>query len=184
MADPAVRAMTVGEFLEWESRQELRYEFLDGVVYAMVGGTVAHNVVTSHLAFALDKRLYGSGCTVMSQGMKVKIDQAVLYPDVLVACGPLDPSDRYLGDITLAAEILSPSTARRDREAKMAAYMALPSLRHYLLVSADEPSIELFTRVGDGWRPVTVTGLEAAVPLDALDLELPMADVYRGLTNP
>ncbi len=49
--------MTLAEFLAWEERQELRYEF-DGVApVAMTGGTAAHDRITFNLRKVLDARL-------------------------------------------------------------------------------------------------------------------------------
>jgi Uma2 family endonuclease len=35
--------MTIEEYLEWEPQQDLRYEYVDGQVWAMTGGTIPHN---------------------------------------------------------------------------------------------------------------------------------------------
>jgi hypothetical protein len=52
----AVRKPTTpAEFLEWEERQELRYEF-DGVEpVAMTGGSVGHATIQANLAIALEE---------------------------------------------------------------------------------------------------------------------------------
>ncbi len=42
LQDTPVR-MTPEQFLEWEKTQELRYEYVNGDVIAMAGGTIAHN---------------------------------------------------------------------------------------------------------------------------------------------
>jgi len=35
--------LTPEEYLAWEAEQQVRHEYIDGVVYAMAGGTIAHN---------------------------------------------------------------------------------------------------------------------------------------------
>ena len=35
--------MTVDEYLEWEARQEIRHEYVDGEIFAMTGGSIPHN---------------------------------------------------------------------------------------------------------------------------------------------
>jgi Uma2 family endonuclease len=37
--------MTVEEYLEWEAKQELRYEYINGDILAMTGGTIPHNKI-------------------------------------------------------------------------------------------------------------------------------------------
>jgi Uma2 family endonuclease len=76
-------------------------------------------------------------------------------------------------------EVLSKTTEAYDRGRKFEAYRQLPSLREYLLVSQDAPLIERFTREGDDrWVLTTVRGLDAVVPLEIIDAELPLAEVY------
>lgn len=45
--------MTVETYLQWEPCQELRYEFVDGKVFAMTGGTLPHNDIAINLLIAL-----------------------------------------------------------------------------------------------------------------------------------
>ena len=44
------------EFLAWERRQELRYEFDGFRATAMTGGTVNHAAITDNVPFALRRR--------------------------------------------------------------------------------------------------------------------------------
>jgi Uma2 family endonuclease len=41
--------MTAVEYLEWENEQELRYEYINGEVFAMTGGTIPHNDIAINL---------------------------------------------------------------------------------------------------------------------------------------
>ncbi|MFB2881967.1 Uma2 family endonuclease [Floridanema aerugineum] len=34
------------QYLEWESQQEIRHEYVDGEILAMTGGTIPHNDIT------------------------------------------------------------------------------------------------------------------------------------------
>ncbi len=47
------RPMTLDEFLAWERRQELRYEFDCARAVAMTGGTVEHSEIATNLVEAL-----------------------------------------------------------------------------------------------------------------------------------
>src|SRR3954452_21008972 len=51
------KSMTLAEFLDWEERQDARYEFDGFEPEAMTGGTVAHDRITFNLQKALDARL-------------------------------------------------------------------------------------------------------------------------------
>lgn len=180
MAETAARPWTLEEFVAWEAGQAERYEYVDGTITLMVGGTVGHNRFIANLAHLLASGLEGSRCDVFSQGMQLRAQAAVLHPDVLVSCGAAADEDQALEDAVLVAEVASPSTARRDRDDKWRAYQALPSLQHYLLISQDQVLVEMFTRRDGSWQPLTATGLDAVLPLSALGLTLPLKAIYRG----
>jgi hypothetical protein len=48
--------MTLAQFLDWEDRQELRYEFDGFQPIAMTGGTQAHAAIQVSLITALNRR--------------------------------------------------------------------------------------------------------------------------------
>ena len=39
---------TPAEYLAWEEQQEIRYEYVDGEVYAMTGGTINHSKIAAN----------------------------------------------------------------------------------------------------------------------------------------
>jgi Uma2 family endonuclease len=41
--------MSIKEYLEWEPQQDIRHEYINGEVFAMTGGTLAHNDITLNL---------------------------------------------------------------------------------------------------------------------------------------
>jgi hypothetical protein len=53
------RPMSLVEFLGWEDRQPLRYEFDGFQPIAMTGGTRAHAGIQRNLAISIDGRLRG-----------------------------------------------------------------------------------------------------------------------------
>jgi Uma2 family endonuclease len=184
MAEPALKYPTDPDvFLDWEQRQTERYELVGGVVRMMVGGTIGHNDITGNVFSALRQRLRGTPCRARSVQTRVQAPGGqLLYPDVLVSCTPRRPDELVVDDPVLIVEVLSPSTAHYDQTAKRWAYQAIPSVRQILYVAPDEAKIEIVTRETDhSWRSVFVTGLDAVLPLDSLDLGLPMADVYDDI---
>ena len=64
--------MTFDQFLLWEDRQELRYEY-DGVQpRAMTGGTIGHDIITFNLRLALRQNLAGGPCQVLGPNVMVR----------------------------------------------------------------------------------------------------------------
>jgi len=53
IANPQTQLMTPDEYLEWEAQQPLRYEYINGQVFAMTGGTLPHNSIALNLASLL-----------------------------------------------------------------------------------------------------------------------------------
>lgn len=138
-----------------------RREWCDGVVYAMSRGSPEHGRLTSSMTIALGTTLPGD-CWIYSSDTMLYIPTATLatYADASVVCGPLETvtvrkDGRSLGQaITnpiIIVEVLSESTERYDRDGKFKAYKQIASLREYVLVSQQEPRIEVFRRVDD-WR--------------------------------
>ncbi len=41
--------MTVQEYLTWEPQQDIRYEYVNGKIFAMTGGTIPHNDIALNL---------------------------------------------------------------------------------------------------------------------------------------
>ena len=65
--------MTLAEFLEWEDRQPLRYEF-DGVgPVAMTGRTYGHSAIQRNLAIAVGGRLRGKPCQFRGSDLKFQV---------------------------------------------------------------------------------------------------------------
>ena len=167
-------------FLDWEQRQAERYELVAGEVRLMVGGTIGHNDVTDNIHAALRSRLRGTPCRARAVQTRVQAgNDSFVYPDIVVSCSPRRPEELFIDDPVLVVEVLSPSTAQYDQGEKRWVYQAIPSLQQLVLVSPREAKVELVTRQSDdSWRSVFVTGLEAVLPLESLDLSLSLADVY------
>ena len=99
----------------------------------------------------------------------VVVDLAGQTPDDLTATAPV-----------LIAEVLSPSSERIDLGDKAAEYLRLPSLAAYLVFAQDEMKAWVWTRGEGGFAPgaVVLDGADAAVPIDALGIELPFSEIY------
>src|SRR5262249_49459969 len=90
-----------------------------------------------------------------------------------------DGEEDTLVNPRVIVEVLSPSTERHDRGWKFRNYQLIPSFQEYVLVAQDEPRIERFVRQEAGWLMTDVTGLERAVGIWSVDLELPLAEIYE-----
>lgn len=170
----------VDDFLDWERRQDERYEYLDGRIWAMVGGTLDHNRISTNLAAGLNGRLRGGPCEAFAENVKLRITEHVFYPDVLVVCGRRFGKDDTVEDAVVVMEVLSPSTTDLDHGRKWMAYRQVLELQHYVLISQDEPRIEIYRREDGTWRFEEVTGLDATLRLaHPTTMDIPLAEIYE-----
>jgi Uma2 family endonuclease len=104
----------------------------------------------------------------------------------VVYCGEprfADNQKDTLANPALLVHILSPSTETHDRGLKWAQYRQIESLREYVLVSQSEPRVEVYTRQPDAkWLFAEFTGLDARARFPGVDCEIPMAEIYLGIS--
>ena len=173
---------TTESFLAWEDRQEFRHEFNGRRVIPMTGGSVAHQYIVGNLWVSLIRLLGGKPFTAILE-MRLRIGARVRYPDVVVCTGPVDQTTRTLTDAVAAFEVLSDDTATTDRVDKLIEYAEVPSLRVYVLLEQTAMAATLFQRRSAGeWIATAHTSGNLALP--GLEIELPLDEIYRGLTFP
>jgi Uma2 family endonuclease len=169
-----------------------KYEYRDGTIVCMPGGTPPHAAITMKVGAALVSRLKGGPCEVYSGDLKIGVARRTYYmhPDVSVVCGPLqmDPRDttgQTVLNAKLIVEVLSPSTERHDRREKFSRYMEIETFGEYVLVSQDRPWVESLFRQPDGtWSYSYANGLDATLHLRSLSIDLPLAEAYAGVQFP
>lgn len=144
--------IAIKEYLEGEKTSDVRHEYVAGAVYAMAGASALHNLIALTFAASLRQHVRGSPCHVFMSDMKVRVDDAFYYPDLLVVCGTIDPGAHYQSMPTLVIEVLSESTEARDRLEKRLAYQKIDSLKEYVLVAQDKMRVEVYRRMEDGWQ--------------------------------
>ena len=174
-------SMTLAEFLEWEERQPMRYEF-DGVgPVAMTGGTAGHADIQANLAAALRTCLRGKPCRFYGSDLKFQVaDGQVRYPDGMVVCSPVDRTATVVYEPVVVFEVLSPSTARDDRIVKAREYQATPSVQRYVMLEQDGVSATVYARSGETWTHEILIA-DSILSLPEIDVELPLAELYDGI---
>lgn len=164
-----------------------RWELIDGrVVRMMVGARWEHNRIIGNITGGLDARFRASGspCRTLSETFRIKAETAgsSLLPDVLVYCRRPPDGATFLSDAAAIIEVMSRGTQNRDREEKWRVYQTLPSLRHHALVTRDEAHVETIDRLNGAWSAYRIAdGLEASLDLPALNVSIPLADVYADV---
>ena len=175
--------MTLAEFLDWEDRQELRYEF-DGLQpIAMTGGTRAHAAIQGNLAVALKTRLRGKPGQFFGSDLKIEVDGSIRYPDGFVTCSPGAPGDKLANGPVVIFEVLSASTSGIDTVVKNREYAKTPSVRRYIILAQDVMGGTMFECVGDDWMG-HILDTDSLIRMPELDVEVPIAEFYEGVELP
>jgi Uma2 family endonuclease len=187
MAEPAIRGMTVDEFLRWEDGTDTRYELVGGYVVAMAPPSPPHGRLTVRLGGAIDTALRSRPpCAVQSEAGIFRPDRndTCYVADLAVSCDELRADDRLIENPILIVEILSPSTAVFDRQSKVAEYRQIASVEEILLVDSQTVFAEVLRREGDRWITEIVHGLAATLTLNSVPLSISMAALYEGIPLP
>ena len=183
------RFLSVEEYLEGERISEVRHEYIAGEVFAMAGASEAHNRIAGNLFFYLRAAVRGKPCGVFISDMKVSVpaQDAYYYPDVMLSCEDYDADTHIKSAPCLIAEVLSPSTQSIDRREKMLGYRRMPSLRHYLILSQEQPLVECYRRdPKQGWvcQRLTAPADRIAIDCPPVACELRLADLYEDVRLP
>lgn len=175
--------VTFDEYLAFEETSAARHELINGVIFAMSGGSDRHNIITGNLFLQIAAPLIGK-CQTFQGQMKLKVEHQTdgdgYYPDIMVSCSATDRERYYRKEPMLLIEVLSPSTEALDRGGKFGNFVQIPSLQEYVLVAQDVPQVEVMRR-RNAWRPEFLFMGDTLV-LESVGLSVPVTTIYQTLT--
>ncbi len=183
MSQAAIPHMTLDEFWVWQDRQDIRYELVDGIPWAMAGAQQRHDVIVTNALVEIGGQLRGKPCRVFTADQTVVTRAANgRRPDVGVDCGPLDGSSMRTSSPRVVIEVLSRSTRLLDQVGKLEEYKDVDSMEHVALVDPDEPYVILWSRAADRtWGMSPYRDLDDVLPLTSVGVSLPLAILYDRL---
>jgi Uma2 family endonuclease len=181
MALPA--SLTLDAFLDWERRQDGRFEFDGFRPVAMTGGSFNHATIQRNLIGQLYAHLRGHPCAVFGSELKVRTRTGIRYPDAFVVCPPFTAGADVIDNPTIVFEIISPSPAVADRIDKNQEYRDTAAIRRYVILEQDKPAATVFTRQGEDWIGHLQIG-DTTLELPEIGLSLRLADLYEGTVIP
>ncbi len=183
LSDP--NYLTPEQYLEIETQNTIKHEYIKGEIYAMAGITDTHNTLALNFATLIRSHLRRTNCRVYFADIKVRLEECncFYYPDILVTCHPQDQeTSTYKHFPKLIIEVLSESTEAFDRGDKFNDYQTLESLEEYVLVNTKHQRVEIFRRhKKGGWYFETYTPSEVTFTLQSLNLTLSLVDVYEDV---
>jgi Uma2 family endonuclease len=189
MAMQQERWISIEEYHEIEQNSDIKYEYSDGHIYALSGGTFEHSEIAVNLSIALGTHLRGKTCKVVNSDMKVlplSTENPSYFPDITVTCNPEDykRGSTAIRSPRLIFEVLSPSTTYRDRGEKLRVYKTCPSMEEYVMVSTRRQEVEVYRRVNANIWENTRYGAEEEVTLASVGLTIPVSEIYADTDIP
>jgi Uma2 family endonuclease len=179
---PDSATMTLDEFLAWEARQELKYEFDGTRPVAMTGVRGAHSGIQRNLLTALTNRLRGKSCLPHGSDLKIEVAGRIRYPDAFVVCTPVPNDATVVRDPVVVFEILSETTAFIDRMEKNEDYQATPSILRYVMLEQDRCAATIFSREAEEWIGRYLFGGDAVLRMPEIGIELPLSELYADIS--
>jgi Uma2 family endonuclease len=175
------KPMTLTEFLAWEERQELRFEFNGFQPVGMTGGTVAHDEITFNIRTALRERLTGKPCRPLGPNVKIVADGKVYYPDAFVTCRPVAPKATVAEDPVVVFEVTSEGSYQTDLIVKNRSYRATSCIQRYIIVQQTQEAAIVFMRREEDWLTEIVSGDNAVLHLPEVGISVPLEELYRNV---
>lgn len=183
-AEPTA-SLSYAEYVAQEKVSETKHEYVNGMAYAMAGGTPERARLASELGFLLRRSLpRDAACRVFSADLRVLVEETgrSAYPDLTIVCGPLSTSardDQAVTNPTVVVEVLSDGTESTDRIEKWAHYRRLASLQAYVLVSQRERRVECDRRDGTRWI-FEEAGPGESLQIGGIDVTLAVDELYAS----
>ena len=184
MAEPAIKPMTLDEFLRWDDGTDTHYELIGGFPMAMAPPAAAHRMLAmrlgSRIDFALEKR---RPCNAQGEAGIVRPERTDTYfeADLAATCERHEFGQQALKEPFLIVEVLSPSTERHDRRVKLPAYRQIETVDEVVLIASDDIYAEVHRRAGAQWITEILRGGDAVLSLASVPVEIRLSDLYEGI---
>ena len=125
------------------------YEVINGQVYMMARPSTSHDQVQGNIRGAFKNYLKGKRCRTFGEVDVFLDDDNNVVPDIMIVCNPDIVKERGIyGVPDLIVEILSPSTANRDKLNKRELYERF-GVKEYWIVDPSNKSVEVYLLKND-----------------------------------
>jgi Uma2 family endonuclease len=187
--EPAYKLLTVEEFLDACPNDQRHYQLFDGIIVAMAPPAVAHQISAGNLTFEVGAAIRANlpNCTVRNQagiaphGLQGRDH---FETDITVTREPFSRRNRGIAQkLLLIIEILSPSTDRDDVFIKLPRYQSIPGLQEILYIETERIGATVYRRNDSGWAAIALSARGSRLRLETIGLDLPLVDVYRGISG-
>jgi len=181
--------VTASQYLKEERQREERFEFENGKMIPMGGGSKAHNQICINIAGMLWNLIRQQPTketwSVYQSEFRVYtgFNQKYYYPDIVITQGKEEFLDDEFDTLTnphALIEVLSDSTEKKDRTTKFEAYRHIPSCKEYILISQYGVHLESFYKneAGEWIICEPISDIEQEFSFRYAPFTLPIKDIY------
>lgn len=180
------RKYTVEEYFELRSQSpDQRFEYHDGEIRMMAGGTIEHSRIKFDVGRVLGNATLDGPCEPLDSDMAVLIQpyNSFVLPDLSFLCEEPEFEEGNRSKLlnpSLLIEVISDSSGDYDRGEKFQKYRSLASFREYMLIDSRRYAVECWYKEDDKlWRMDSAFTRDGSVYLHTLDVKLPLEEIYR-----
>lgn len=181
--------LTIEEYVQIQQENGRKYEYHNGAIFAMAGGSYNHSTISGNIFFRVMSELLKKKPECKSHNsdlmLHILATNTILYPDGMIICPPVKRSTRYKEAVTnpsVIIEVLSPSTESYDRGDKFHFYRQIPTLQEYILVSQDKKQVEVFRNTGgNDWNIQRYDESNETFPIESVGIELVLEELYLNV---
>lgn len=143
MENFSLKKFSLSEFNNLITKDENKYELIDGIVLMSPRPNIKHQEVMGNLYLAIGNYLKGKSCKIFTE-IELEFANNVLIPDLTVICN-LEKKNiqRYKKAPEIVIEILSPSSRYTDTFTKLYKY-ELFGIKEYWIANPDTEIITIY----------------------------------------
>jgi len=167
---------TYEDYVQWEGK----WEVIDGIPHAMSPApTPKHQIISGNLHSEFRHQLKNCDkCKVYQPVDYLVGDDTIIQPDILIVCKPV--LKKFLDfPPVLVVEILSPSTAAKDRISKFSIYQS-QGIKYYIIVDPDLQEAEVYVLNSSEYQmEVKGKDIRCSFELDSCNADIEFKEIWK-----
>lgn len=185
-APQAEKNYTSEEYLKIERNSPTKHEFIGGRVLSLAGSNRTRSLIGSNATIAIGNRIHGQKNEIYSGNMRVQMSPTrYSYPDVVIVSSKpsfTDNESDVLLNPTIVVEIYSKDTNSLDKTEKLESYLAMDSIREYLLVKEDELRVEHYAKQNaKQWVYRIYNEREEIISMESINCKVSLSEIYAQI---
>ncbi len=174
------------EYLKQERSATSRHEVVGGKILSVAGSNRTRSLLATNAIIAIGNRVHGQKNEIYTANMRVQINaNRFSYPDVVIVnTKPIfaDNQADVLQNPTIVLEVYSKNTNSVDKTEKLESYLAMDSIREYVLVKEDEMRVEHYAKQNaKQWVYRIYNERDEVVALDSINCKISLAEIYSQI---